>query len=143
MGIKHIFSTLTDGLGGINKTKKMDFNDLNWHDAVIKNISIDRSNPGKRDIIQLDIIWTNGIKSTITFSNVYFASFEMNFGIVALDSIFKAYSEDRNSYLVKELYKKWKGLIDDVDLNYYEIETNSTKSTIVIIAQEFKIDDNL
>ncbi len=67
----------------------------------------------------------------------------MNFGIVALDSIFKAYSEDRNSYLVKELYKKWKGLIDDVDLNYYEIETNSTKSTIVIIAQEFKIDDNL
>ena len=38
----------------------MNFNDFYWHDAVIKNITINRNNPGIIDIISLDIEWPEG-----------------------------------------------------------------------------------
>ena len=63
----------------------------------------------------------------------------MNFGVVASESIVKAISKGRDCIYVKELYAKWKGMINDVDLNYYEIETNSTGSIIKIIAKEVLI----
>ena len=39
------------------------FNHLNWHDAVIKNIRIDRSRPGINDIIEFLITWFDGTQS--------------------------------------------------------------------------------
>ena len=35
----------------------MNFNDYCWHDAIIKNIKIDRSNPGITDAITFHVKW--------------------------------------------------------------------------------------
>ena len=64
----------------------------------------------------------------------------MNFGIVAPESILRAFSEGKENLIVHELYTKWNGMIDDVDLYYYEIETNSTRSKLRIIAETCWID---
>ncbi|MFO7862441.1 MAG: hypothetical protein R6U85_00430 [Salinivirgaceae bacterium] len=118
----------------------MEFNSLSWHDSIIESINIDRRNPGKNDIVRMEISWANGEKNIISFKDVYWADLNMNFGIVSPESILKAYSEGGENEIVKSFYSKWKGMINDVDLNYYEIETNSTNSKIRIIAQKFEIE---
>lgn len=118
----------------------MEFNSLSWHDSIIENIVINRKNPGKNDIIQIEITWTNGENNIISFKDVYWADLHMNFGIVSPESIFKAYSEGKENEIVKRFYTKWEGMIDNIDLNFYEIETNSTNSKIRIIAQKFEIE---
>ena len=35
----------------------MNFNEYYWHDAIIKNIQIERNNPGVKDTILLEIEW--------------------------------------------------------------------------------------
>jgi len=117
----------------------MNFNNLDWHDSIIKNIIVDRNNPGRNDIIRIEIVWPNGCCNIISFRDVYWAKFDMNFGIISPESIFKAFSEEKENETVKCLYLKWKGMLDDIDLNYYEIETNSTNSKIKIIAQSFEL----
>jgi len=50
----------------------MDFNDFYWHDAVIKQVLIDRSNPGNEDTIAFEIEWPeNRGRSTFIFEDVY------------------------------------------------------------------------
>ncbi len=117
----------------------MEFNNLEWHDSIIKNIIIDRNNPGKNDMLQIEMIWPDGTNNTISFKDVYWANLDMNFGVVSSESVFKGYSEGKENENVKSFYQKWKGMINDIDLNYYEIETNSTRSKIKIIAQKFEI----
>ncbi|KAF5038487.1 hypothetical protein DSECCO2_553780 [anaerobic digester metagenome] len=118
----------------------MNFNNLEWHDSIIRNVMIDRSNPGNQDVLQIEIDWPNGTRSILFFKNVYWANLEMNFGVVCPESILKAHSEGRESVLVKNFYQKWKGMINDIDLNFYEIETNTTRSKIKIIAQKFELE---
>lgn len=115
----------------------MNFNNLDWHDSVMKKIIIDRDTPGINDHIQIDIIWPNETDSIIIFKDVYWADFNMNFGIVSTENILKAHSEGRDNEVVKDIYLKWKGYIDNIDLNYYEINLNSTSSRIRIVSREF------
>lgn len=117
----------------------MKFNDYNWHDSVIKNIIIDRNTPGVNDIIQLDIVWSDDKIYTISFIDVYWANFDMNFGIVCSESILSASSEGRNNKILNKFYLKWRGLIDDINLSLFEIKLNSTGSNIKIIAKKFEI----
>lgn len=139
MEVKHIFLTLVDGHGGDYKFNLsfMDFDKLNWHDSVILDININRSKPGINDTINLNIEWYDGKIVTIAFKGVYWAEFNMNFGIVCSETVKHAFSEGKENIIVKDLCKKWKGNLDTVDLNYYEIETNSTKSKIRIIAKSY------
>ena len=117
----------------------MEFNNFEWHDSIIKNVIIDRNNPGKNDILQMEIIWPDGTNNTIYFKDVYWANLDMNFGVVSSESVFKAYSEGKENEILRSFYKKWKGMINNVDLKFYEIETNSTRSKIKIIARKFEI----
>ena len=117
----------------------MNFNELNWHDSIIKNIIIDRNNPGRNDTIQIEIVWTNGVSNVISFKDIYWANLDMNFGIVSNESILKAFSEGNENDAVKKTYSIWKGMIDDIYLNYYEMETNSTRSIIKVVAQRFEL----
>ncbi|MCR4965189.1 MAG: hypothetical protein K6A41_05995, partial [Bacteroidales bacterium] len=48
-----------------------EFNELQWHDAVIKNIRIDRSRPGINDIIEFLITWFDGTQSRLCFKDIY------------------------------------------------------------------------
>ena len=119
----------------------MKFNDLDWHDSIIQNIVIDRSNPGRNDTIKIVVIWPNNIKNILCFEDVYWANFDMNFGLVGSESVLRAYSEGREYEIVKNFYLRWKGFIDNIDLSFYEIETSSTKSKIKIIANRFTLRD--
>ncbi len=118
----------------------MEFNSLSWHDSVIERIDINRKNPGKNDIIQIEISWPSDESNIVSFKDVYWADLNMNFGIVSPESILKAHAEGKENETVKRFYEKWKGMLNDVELNYYEIETNSTNSKIRIIAKSFEIE---
>jgi hypothetical protein len=69
------------------KQRHMNFNDFIWHDAVIENISIDRNNPGINDSIKFDICWPSNDKSILIFEDVYWANFNLNFGVIGDESI--------------------------------------------------------
>lgn len=116
----------------------MNFNDFNWHDAIVKNIKIDRSNPGYSDTITFEIEWPNEKKrSLFTFEDVYWISMNLNFGIVADDCILDAVELDENDKDLMKIYSKWKGTLDEIKLNIYKIFLNSTASEIKIIAKNF------
>lgn len=118
----------------------MEFNSLSWHDSVIKNIIINRSNPGKNDSIQIEITWPNGENNIISFKDTYWADLNMNFGVVCEECIYTAHAEGKENEILISFYAKWKGMINDVELKYFEIETNSTYSMIRIIARKFEIE---
>lgn len=69
----------------------MEFNDFYWHDAVIKNIQIDRKNPGKKDTILFEIVRQNGKMNKIVFDEVFFSKMTLGFGVVADECIDTAY----------------------------------------------------
>lgn len=102
-------------------------------------IEINREKPGENDIIQMQILWPDNKKNTISFKGVYWADFNMNFGIANPECILKAHSESKENEMIKKLYERWQGMLKTVDLHYYEMETNSTNSKIRIIAQNFEI----
>lgn len=119
----------------------MDFSDFTWHDAIIKNIQINRNCPGIMDTILFEIEWPdkNG-KANIIFEEVYWASMNMNFGIVADETILMAFQLEEKDSDLKSLYLKWKGVIDDIKLKGYQFNLNSTGSEIKIIAKRFRED---
>jgi hypothetical protein len=119
----------------------MNFDDFDWHDAVIKEIQIDRSNPRIKDTIMFDIEWPEEKgKVTFVFEEVYWAEMKLNFGIVADETIMNAIElADDNQDLVN-FYSKWKGAMNEVKLKIYKIDLNSTGGEIKIIAKTFRVD---
>lgn len=120
----------------------MNFNDFYWHDAIIKNIQIDRTNPGNDDSVLFEIIWPeNGEKGILVFEEVYWASMNLNFGIIADESILYATQLDEQNEDLVNFYLKWGGAMDEVKLNTYKIELNSTGGEIKIIAKTFRMNN--
>src|SRR5690242_3245103 len=120
------------------KNNYMDYNDYCWHDAIIRNIHIDRINPGIRDTIKLEIEWPEKKgKAIFIFEEVYWAEMKLNFGIVADETILDSMELDNNNQDLVNFYKKWNGAMNDVVLKTYKIELNSTGGEIKIIAKTF------
>jgi hypothetical protein len=120
----------------------MNFNDFYWHDAIIKNVSIDRNRPGVLDEIIFDIEWSEDKgKVTLVFESVYLVKMNLNFGIVADETILNAIVLDENNEDLANFYSKWKGAMNEVKLNTYKIDLNSTGSEIKIIAKGFRVED--
>jgi len=119
----------------------MNFNEYYWHDAVIKNVQIDRTNPGVNDTILLEIEWPkNKNKSNFIFEDVYWACLNLNFGVVCDETILSAELIDGEDADVDNFYIKWKGAMNDVKLNVYKIELNSTGGFLKILAKNFRED---
>lgn len=119
----------------------MKFSDFYWHDVLIRNIQIDRTNPGKDDSILFEIEWSeDNEKGILVFEEVYWASMSLNFGIIADESILDAIQLDEHDKDLVSLYSKWKGAMNEVKLNVYKIELNSTGGEIKIIAKTFRVD---
>ncbi len=119
---------------------EMNFNDFNWHDVVIRNIQIDRGNPGNNDTILFEIEWSEeNEKGTLIFEEVYWASMNFNFGIIADESILDATQLDEQNEDLVNFYSKWKGAMNDVKLCIYKIDLNSTGGCIKIIAKKFRV----
>lgn len=117
----------------------MKFNDFEWHDAVIKSVIIDRCNLGKIDNIVFKIEFLSGI-ADIIFTDVFKAKFDMNFNMIATESIWDAYNEGEENNMVQKVYEDYKKVgmdIKDSHLNYYKIETNTTGSVFQIVSKNF------
>lgn len=115
------------------------FNELPWHDSALLKIEIDRKSPGENDCVQLCVKWPNGNENLLVFSDCYFFEAKMNFGVLAEESILNAYCDTAGEELF-DIKTKWASL--DVELETlvcYTINTNSTNSTIKILALSMNI----
>jgi hypothetical protein len=116
------------------------FNDLPWHDADLQAVYIDRRKPGDQDVIKLQIVWPdNNYSSTIEFHDCYAFKANMNFGIVACESILAAeclYDSEELNFIRKQWEKSTANL---KDLKCFKITTNSTNSVINIFALDYQI----
>ncbi len=117
----------------------MKFEEYCWHDSEIINIEINRSEPGKKDTIVFTINWQENKIGKIIFEDVYWASLNLNFGVIADECIDDAFIASINDEDLKRVYQKWNGLIDTIKLDCYVIKTISTDSEIKIIARTFKV----
>lgn len=118
------------------------FNELEWHDAIIQSIYIDRENPGEKDTVKLAIVWPDRQTSTIDFFDCYGLTMNMNFGFIALESILYAKCLDDSPELTS-LYEFWNTMNINVknygNIQHYIINTNTTNSLIQIFARGFEI----
>ena len=118
---------------------KTNFNDLDWHDAELQSIFLDRHRAGDIDEIIIVVCWPNETTDEITFRDCYAFEAKMNFGIIATESILKAECT-QCSELLDTIKSKWEQSgIDFGDLGQYSIETNSTNSRLIICARGFSM----
>ena len=125
----------------ILNSRVMNFTDFYWHDSIIKNITINRETPGEKDEIAIEIVWAdNEERVNFVFEEVYWAKLDLNFGIVVDENIYQGYLLSNNDEDLINFYSKWKGLMDEIKPNVYEIELNSSGGRIKIIAKGFRVD---
>ena len=119
----------------------MNFNkDFYWHDSVIKGIRINREKPGKKDEIEIEIVWYDTEERiNFVFEDVYWAKMDLNFGFVGKEIILQGYHLPNNDEDLINFYSLWNGLRDDIKLNVYEILLNSG-GKIKIISKSFRVD---
>lgn len=117
----------------------MSFNDIYWHDSIIKYIKIDRAVPGNNGTIEFEIDWYEKGKGALFFEDIYWANLNLNFGIVAGENILDAFIADKTDEDFILFCSKWKDKIDINEINCYAIDLNSTGGRIKIIAKAFKI----
>lgn len=120
----------------------MNYNDYCWHDAIIKNIQIDRINPGINDTIKFEIEWPEGKgKATFTFENVYWVNLDLNFGMIVAEYIDQSFVAENSDFDLIRIKENWlKMLSTELDLKCYVIKTNSTGGTIKIISIGFTVE---
>lgn len=118
-----------------------EFESLEWHDAVLLEVSMDRRSPGKHDTVVLTIEWTDGRQQVMRFTDCYELDARMNFGIVAQESILSARCVPESGKLA-ELVAAWSRIGADLrDVQCFEITMNSTASVISIFAKHFEMSD--
>jgi hypothetical protein len=120
----------------------LDFNSFEWHDSVLKNITINREKAGICDEVQLFIEWYNKSRSIFIFKDVYAAILNLNFRVVGDECIFDASLIDIYDNDYQDIIKKWIGIYPKIEneLVGYEIITSSTNSKIKIFAKSFDVE---
>jgi len=125
----------------IIKKMKMDFKDCYWHDAIVKNIQIDRNNPGYKDTIMFEIEWPEGKgKTKFVFEDVYWVSMNLNFGVVADETILNAFELEESDQDLLNANSIWGSVLKEIKLKGYKFDFNSTGSEIKIISKRFRED---
>lgn len=116
-----------------------EFNALPWHDAELLSVTIDRSCAGNKDFVALTIIWPDGCKNEVVFKDCYSFSADMNFGVIAKESILDGMCIS-DSDKISQIKSKWLSLgVDLAGINCYSLITNSTNSKIDIYALSFAL----
>lgn len=118
----------------------MNFESFYWHDAIIKNIVINRNRPGIRDEIEMEIIFPNNERVVFVFEGVYWIRMNLNFGIIADETILQACLLEKDDKDLINICSLWKGNVSSTELNVYEFLLNSMGGKIKIIARKFKTD---
>lgn len=115
------------------------FNDLPWHDAVLLELLIDRRNSGEEDKVRMLVRWPDGRISSLVFRDCYQFVSEMNFGVIAEESILRAECT-ANGVEIQKIRDKWSSIgIDLSELFCCSIQTNSTNSKLNIYALSMSI----
>lgn len=118
----------------------MSFNTISWHDSKLLDIQINRENPGLSDEVQLTISWADDTKQLLIFTDCYAVNLQMNFGVIAAETILDASMMQESDQLI-EIQRRWENYkdIDLSNLKLFQIETNSTHSTIQIFAMDYHL----
>ncbi len=125
----------------MTKKQEESFAELPWHDAVLLRLTIDRRVPGERDELVLLIEWIDGRKQEVRFTDCYAMEAQMNFGVIAPESILEAECRSHTLKLA-EIRQRWSTLNAHLeDLLSFEFTMNSTASVIRIFARQFDIVD--
>lgn len=115
------------------------FNALDWHDAILLQLNVDRNTPGENDEVLLVVEWPDGTRRNVRFSDCYVLEAQMNFGVIAPETIRDAQC-CTSSTLLDEVRQRWKGLGVTLDeLRHFETRTSSTASAIRICAPQFQV----
>lgn len=116
----------------------LEFNDLEWHDAELLHILIVRE---PEDCVEICIRWPGSENTSIErlqFYDCYGFQADMHFGICPPDSIMSAHCCSDSEQL-QTIRNKWNKIdLDLKNLLHFNIQTNSTNSSIHIFAKEFK-----
>lgn len=117
------------------------FASLSWHDAVLLEVAIDRRRPGEYDNVQFRVEWPRGGQSLVHFRQCYGLSVEMNFGIIANESILSA-NQTEEEPGVAAIRQRWAAIgIALPALRCFRIETSSTGSVLRVYALGFEVND--
>ncbi|MBZ4421418.1 hypothetical protein [Myxococcus sp. RHSTA-1-4] len=115
------------------------FGALEWHDALLLSLNIDRRTPGERDEVVLLVEWPDGRKQKVRFMDCYALDSQMNFGVVAPESIRTARCLADTPKLA-DMRHRWRALgIELEDLRCFEFTTNSTASEVRVYARRFEV----
>lgn len=116
---------------------KTKFNALPWHDAVIRDIYIDRTNAGKQDQIAFKIEWPNDLISEIVFTDCFALNADVNFGVGPQENILDADCLEQSSDIEK-VRMKWSKLGVVIEpLFCFMMHTNTSNSIFRIVAKDF------
>ena len=116
------------------------FEDYHWHDSIVHNIALDRSNTGYNDTLELEVeFYHEDKRSKLIFEDLRYLKMDLNFGIVANETILDAMELENSDEDLKNFYSSWNGLFDDIKLRVFLIDLNSTGSKIKIICESFKV----
>ena len=124
----------------MEKAKEIDFYDLYWHDSVVKNILINRTEPGVIDTITFEIKWPDNQLKFLVFEDVYWADLNLNFGFHGSDTIYDADILGKDDPDIVNFYARHKGHLDHIKLIGYCIISNSM---IKILAKGFKLMESI
>ena len=114
---------------------EFDFDGAPWHDAELLAVTVDRRRPGDRDTVQLDVIWPDGGAVVVEFNDCFRFVGSMNFGVVAVETI-RCAASSSSGQAVEAVRAQWGSIgVSVADLREYTVETNSTASTLIIVAR--------
>lgn len=117
------------------------FNALDWHDTELQELLIDRRTPGERDEAVLTLRWPGGRTQRLRFTDCYTLEANLNFGVIAPETLYTARCVP-DSPRLEAVRKTWAHLGADLSgLLLFELETNSTSSTLRIVAKGFELSD--
>lgn len=117
------------------------FNSLDWHDAVILEIQVDRERPGEDDRVVMRLVWPDSKRGRITFTRCYAFEASLNFGVIAEETIRSA-METKDDLKLTSLRQKWDRMnVSLPSLACFRFETNSTASIISIYAERWELSD--
>lgn len=118
-----------------------DFNSLDWCDATLLGVNIDRSEPGTRDEVRVEVRWPDGREGAVRFSDAYGCSAVMNFGVLGEEGIEFAVIDDDEPGL-RDLLDHWDAVGYPLSgVRCYRIEMSSTGSVILIYAKTWRVEN--
>ncbi len=111
-----------------------DFDSLNWHDAELRRIIVDREG----DSVVLVVRWPDadgGEQEYLEFIDCYALKADMNFGMIPPDYVLEATCTASDTELAWIIAQWAKMGLDLTGLRCYSILTNSTSSNVKIYAK--------